>query len=195
MPRRLPTDHERTLHRVRISANDFMQARVFIEAALARESDGVDSRIDVIHRALVCAAVIYYARPFSPNEMRNPAKRWAHAADSTLDLGPLKNIIVPVIRRRLHRQIIRLRKKVVAHAESRYFEVKMIKAEWPADPKLLAAPFGFESRDVLPAIDLELMRRNANDWLGACTRATVVLGTIVRPGKRLRRPKKIIPSA
>lgn len=61
---RVPTADERVMHRARISANDMGQAVAFIDAALAAETRGADSRSDVTHLALVVAAVIYYARPF-----------------------------------------------------------------------------------------------------------------------------------
>lgn len=63
------------MERARISSNDMMQAVAFIDAALKLEEGGADSKTDVTHLALVVAAVIYYARPFGPNEGGKKRKR------------------------------------------------------------------------------------------------------------------------
>jgi hypothetical protein len=73
--RRIPTTDDRLMHRARISSGDMMQAVAFIDAALAAEARGADSKTDVTHLALVVAAVIYYARPFGPNEGGRKPKR------------------------------------------------------------------------------------------------------------------------
>jgi hypothetical protein len=66
--RKVPTADDRVMHRARISSNDMQQAVAFIDAALAAEARRADSKTDVTRLALVVAAVIYYARPFGPNE-------------------------------------------------------------------------------------------------------------------------------
>jgi hypothetical protein len=82
------------------------QAVASIDAALAAEARGADSKTDVTHLALVVAAVIYYARPFGPNERRPKKKRKVPPKGepplSTVDIGPLSKIISSKEGRRLH---------------------------------------------------------------------------------------------
>jgi hypothetical protein len=183
MPRRSPTADERKLHRVRISIDDLIQATRFIDAAVAAEAAGAEPMKDVVHQALVCAPVIYYARPFSTNEHPNVKKRPAGAADPTVDIGALKNVISTAAGRRLHRSILRWRHKIVAHAESRYFKVKMTRAH----PRSFPIPYSFLSVRVIPVVDLWAMRANAVNLCKAYVVESDALGSRVRPGKRLRR--------
>jgi len=65
MPRKPRSNAERTLHRVQIAINDLHETSEFIEAAQAAEAKGANPATDVVHKALVCAAVVDYARPFA----------------------------------------------------------------------------------------------------------------------------------
>jgi hypothetical protein len=189
MPRKPRTEAERTLHRVQIAIGDLHEASEFIEAAQAAKAKGADPATDVVHKALVCAAVIYYARPFSLNEHRNPKKRPADAADATVDLGPLHRWIQHPQRRRLHRQIIAQRNKIVAHAEGRFFEVKMVRSGRlrAVAPNKVVKEYGFRVRRLYPSFDLEAMRLNAEDLRSAYSWITQTIAPEVRRRKRLRR--------
>lgn len=157
------TEDERELHRVRIAHGDLTEAVEFIDAAVALGD--VDPKTNVTHRGLVCAAVIFYARPFLQNEHPNEKRRPPDAAASLVELTPeeLADIIPDSERRALHDDLILMRKKVVAHAESEFFDVQIVPAEWPAAPELLAIDLGFRYQRTYPSPDLPTMRRNAND--------------------------------
>jgi hypothetical protein len=77
-------------HRLRIAYGDLIEATQFIEAARAAEQTGADPKTDVTYRALVCAAVIHYARPFVPNESRSDRKRPKNAAATQVSTTLLK---------------------------------------------------------------------------------------------------------
>jgi hypothetical protein len=190
VPRKLPSTDEKVLHRIRIACDDLLEAVQFVEAAIDREAEGVDRRTDVLHRALVCAALIHYARAVGPNEKPNPKKRPQGAAAHRVDTTYLKAVIGTEERWKLHRQVLRLRNTIVAHAESKYFPMKMVKAQWPADPKLLAVDWGFQSFRPLPDLNLQHLRDNAREIRNYYWWQAYVLGERVRPGKRLRPPKQ-----
>lgn len=190
MPRKSPTPKARYLHRVLIAMIDLAEAEQFIRAAQEMEAKGANPDTDAVHKALVCAAVIYYARPFSGNEHPNPIRRPRAAADSRVDVEPLHKAIPDAARRRLHRQIVLHRNKIVAHAESRYFEVKMVRSatDWTtADPSAFADDFSFQARRPFPRLDLEAMRLNALALRNVLTWQYHAIAPDVRRGKRLRK--------
>jgi len=45
---------------------------------------------------------------------------------SSVDIGPLSKVLPSKEGRRLHRSVIRIGHKIVAHAESRYFPVRIV---------------------------------------------------------------------
>jgi hypothetical protein len=179
------------MHRARISANDMRQAVAFIEAAIAAEARGADSKSDVTHLALVVAAVIYYARPFTGNEGgKKPQRKTPPKGEpplSRVDIGPLSKVISSKEGRRLHRNVIRLRHKVVAHAESRYFPVRMVGAFLPESSGRIG-DFALKSGQTYPLLDLQLLRSNAKQLAAAFGLHGYFAAVEVRRGrKRLRR--------
>lgn len=95
----------RRFHRTHISRYDFEDAIRFIRAA--RRHDIASDE----YEALVIAAILAYARPFSPDErIKKPA------AESRLPkhLVPFKGSKL-----KLHKKIINARNKAIAHSESR----------------------------------------------------------------------------
>jgi hypothetical protein len=125
----MPKTHSppaKQLFRVHISYLDFTQAIIFIDAA--RKSD--DSSAE--WWGLMLAAIVSCGRPFSGNERRGrPA-----AADSNLTITArmLREIIPDKDDRKLHRRIVRLRNKTVAHSESRYHSLHIKRSVLAGDP-------------------------------------------------------------
>jgi hypothetical protein len=157
------------MQRARISSDDMRQALAFIDAALAAEATGANSKTDATHLALVVAAVIYYARPFSNNEGGKKPKRMTSPKGappmSRVNLGPLPVVLGSKEGRRLHRDVLRIRNKIVAHAESRYFPVRMVAAFLPLESGRMG-DFALQSAQRYPRLDLKLLRANAKQ-LGA----------------------------
>lgn len=99
-------DIERRFRRSHISAYDFDRAIDFIKEARKHHPKSL------IYDALLTSAIIYYARPFSPNEhWKNPDP----LSESTID-KTLRGFEDPK-EQKFHDEIIELRNKVVAHAE------------------------------------------------------------------------------
>jgi hypothetical protein len=162
------------MQRAQISTDDMRQAITFIDEALALEKKGLNSNTSVAHLALVTAAVIHYARPFTGNERAPKSKRPPPKGEpplSRIDLGPLPKVIASKEGRALHRSVIRLRRKIVAHAESRYFPVRIVAAFLPKGlPKEDYEgfdDFAVKSARVWPLLDLSLLRANAEQFAGA----------------------------
>ena len=179
------------MERARISSNDMMQAVAFIDAALKLEEGGADSKSDVTHLALVVAAVIYYARPFGPNEGGKKPKRKTPPKGvpplHRVNIGPLSKVISTKEGRALHRSVVRLRNKVVAHAESRYFPVRMVKAFLPPESGRIG-DFALQSGQTYPLLDLKRLRSNAKQ-LGAAfgIHGHFAAAEVRRSRKRLRK--------
>jgi hypothetical protein len=95
--------------RVMISIGDYHDTEQFLKATI-----GMVER-DVVE-ALLRSAIICYARPYSANERDAGA-----AAESNLKgvIDPQDVLTEPVLLD-LHKQIIRLRNKVVAHSEAEF---------------------------------------------------------------------------
>jgi hypothetical protein len=74
MSRRLSTQNARQLHCSHIAHGDLADAAQYIEAGTEVEAAGADPRTDPVHRALVSAVVIQYAKPFSGNEHNRRAR-------------------------------------------------------------------------------------------------------------------------
>ena len=104
-------------HRTQISHDDFEDVVLFIRAARNhfRESPEFE--------ALLIAAIIAYARPFSGNERgRNPPVDSRLAAHLVPFVG---------IQRELHERIINARNQAVAHAEAIHYPVEQVP---PSEP-------------------------------------------------------------
>ena len=106
------SDHNRRFRRLQISRNDFKRAIEFIAAAIGHDADSIE------HEALLIAAVICYARPFSPNE-KPPTKANAKLPKEFARFDDAED-------RKLHMQVIKLRNKAVAHSEFRFHRVKVV---------------------------------------------------------------------
>jgi hypothetical protein len=144
------------MERARISAEDMREAAAFVEAAQAIDAamdKGEAVSNDVLKAArlaLEIAAVVYYARPSSANERARRKKRSSSGTRpnqlspgargepplARVDIGPLREALSTREARTLHRDVIAIRNKIVAHAELRYFPVRMVKAFLP--PRLVA---------------------------------------------------------
>jgi len=113
--------------------------------------------------------VIYYARPFGPNEGGKKPKRKTPPKGAAplhrVNIGPLSKVIGTKEGRALHRSVIRIRSKVVAHAESRYFPVRMVAAPLPPSSGRLG-DYALKSGQTYPLLDLKRLRSNAKQ-LGA----------------------------
>jgi hypothetical protein len=168
-------EDEKELHRTRIAIGDLNEAIAFINAADALT--GVDPKTDVTHRALVCAAVIYYARPFLHNEHRNEKKRPPDAAASLIELTDtdLRDILADDAGLALHKEVMTERSKIVAHAESEFFKLDVTPAEWVADEKVGVMDINFRAQRTHPAPDLNLLRRNATTLHAYLVFQTLVL--------------------
>ena len=99
-------DIVKRFRRSHISAHDFDRAIEFIKEARKHQPKSL------IYDALLISAIIYYARPFSPNEYwKNPNP----LSESTID-KTLTGFEDPKDQK-LHDEVMILRNKVVAHAE------------------------------------------------------------------------------
>lgn len=102
---------ERRMYRAHISEKDFKQALRFIDAALVVNISTVE------HEALVIAAIISYARPFTLNERPQKGKPLP-AADASLEGIDLRALLG--VDADLHERIVELRMKAVAHSEAEF---------------------------------------------------------------------------
>src|SRR4051812_28275480 len=91
------------LHRARLSSDDFEEASQYI--ARARKT-----RDDFLKRALLTAAIVAYARPFTPN-----SGGLSRQATSQLKVN-LQRLYKPD-ERALHERLLALRNEVVAHTD------------------------------------------------------------------------------
>jgi len=180
------------MHRAHISLSDMTLAAVFIDAALELEKTDPHWRSNYTHLALVVAAVIYYARPFGSNEggRRRKSKRRAPKGAPPLnkvDIGPISHIITSRAGQRLHHSVIRVRNKIVAHAESRYFPVRMIAAHLPQSDARFTN-FAIKFGQTFPSPDLKILRANAKQLCSVFALHGHYAGVEVRKTrKRLRR--------
>lgn len=99
-------DIQKRFRRSHISADDFDRAIEFIREAQNHQPKSL------IYDALLISAIIYYARPFGPNEHR---KNRDPLSESSID-DTLTGFEDPN-EQKLHNEIVILRNKVVAHAE------------------------------------------------------------------------------
>lgn len=174
------------MERARISANDLREAIWFINAALALEYPDGRHVADTMHRALEIAAIIYYARPFLNNEP--PPWKAKRSPKGAPPIGKLEVDLPKVLPdksdRALHRSVIRLRSKIVAHAESQYFQVRLVKSFTPGED------FSFSSMSTHPGLDLRRLRDNARRLANAFGFASHEAALKVMDERKRRRARK-----
>lgn len=146
-----------------MSHSDFGDARKFIDAAKAHDESSTE------YEALLLAAIICYARPFTNNEGRidNPAV----AQKVLIDTVAALDADLP-----LHNELLRMRNKAVAHAESSHYPTGIVSRNPPG-----AAGIIFSSRrwHVLnERIDLEAFRRVAQSMRTACANRMLYLNNM-----------------
>lgn len=105
MPSKSEPTLEQKLNRHLISQDDFDQAEMFLLGFN-------NSQSETVQRALLISAVIAYGRPFSNNELLEDAGASSRIPEEPI-IEPLSNV-----QKKLHRQILQLRNKAVAHSES-----------------------------------------------------------------------------
>jgi hypothetical protein len=167
--RRIPSPDDRALERAQISARDMQQATAFIDAALALDAEPEKYSNKMARLALEIAAVIYYTRPFTGNERTKKTQRAPARGAPRLgktDLGPLRGVLTTAESRALHRDALAVRHKVIAHADSRYFPVRLVKAFRPPAAKL-GRDFAILSAQRFPRLDLHQLRANASQLCAA----------------------------
>lgn len=98
---------EKIQNRMTISCHDFEKCMEFLAALPAQEYG------TIIYEALLVAAIIFYSRPFSSNEMEKGAQ-----AENKVDPAVLDSLTAE--ESSLHTLILKLRNKAVAHAEWKY---------------------------------------------------------------------------
>jgi hypothetical protein len=143
------------LTRVHISARDFDKAFEFAEAA------GKHDVASLEHEALLLAAIVCYGRPFSGNDKGKHAK-----ADSELTGVDIPAVLG--VDYDLHKRIVLVRHKAVAHSLSEHYPVSLM-------PPTVGEPgmrsVGFVSRSWHPVneqIDLEAFARIAKAMAWKC---------------------------
>jgi hypothetical protein len=115
----MDADTFKRFHRTHISQDDFDDALGFIRAARKYFRESLE------FEALLIAAIIAYARPFSRNEQgKNPPVDARLAAD----LMPFQGS-----QRELHERIINARNKAIAHAEAVYYPVEQVPPSAPSE--------------------------------------------------------------
>lgn len=103
---------KRRFTRTHISRRDFAKSIGFINVAATHELSSPE------YEALLLAAIISYARPFSGNEQgKSPP------SDSRLAIDVAQLLGVDLA---LHERLIEVRNKAVAHSESAYYPVELL---------------------------------------------------------------------
>jgi hypothetical protein len=144
-----------TPYRTHISVHDFETAAKFAKAAKGYPASAVE------YEALVEAAVIRYARPFSSNEKPGKGK-----ADARLRVNAA-DILTSQADMDLHKRVITLRNKMVAHAESEFYPTTLL------DPVGASRASGFAVASkrwhiLEEDIDLDALARIADVMRHAC---------------------------
>lgn len=132
-----------------MSRRDFQEAHEFL-ARLAHEKS------KTVRYALLTAAIVAYARPFSPNENNKNSE-----ARNKLHIPPTS--ILDPAQMAVHTEVRRLRNKLVAHAEYAESPVRLIEAH--KDSMVLLGPYvekdgrKWDLRDYLEQIDTTVFLR------------------------------------
>lgn len=98
---------KRTLNRLTISRHDFEKCQQFLEQR-PNHTYGTAA-----YEALLLCAIVFYARPFSNNEKDSNAEAEPRVDNTVLDQLNSEEQV-------LHKRLVLLRNKVVAHAEWAY---------------------------------------------------------------------------
>jgi len=138
--------------------------------ARARRTGAVDSRTRRLRRAPGLPTG-------DPDGIRSAAERTLHRTHiAMMDLYGG--------RRTLHREVIRQRNKIVAHAESRFFDSKMVRSSWtPEDVRV--GDYRHFMRRVYPKFDLEALPLNTVALRNACAFIANAIAPEARRGQRL----------
>jgi hypothetical protein len=140
--------------RTQISSTDFEEAENFIAAAEKHDEASLE------YKALLEVAVIRYARPFSDNE-KDPKNS---GADSRLGLDPEKVLSVREDFE-LHKRLVGLRNKVVAHAEAERNPVSLLGNPAPGrSPAIVSRPWHITQEK----LDLEAFARITRAMRDSC---------------------------
>jgi hypothetical protein len=115
-----PAATKRRFNRTHISRRDFAKAIAFIDAAANHVINTPE------YEALLLSAIICYARPFSGNERGNPAP-----SDTKL-IVDVEGLFGEDFK--LHKRMIEVRNKAVAHAEFAYYPVQLLATD--SDPDI-----------------------------------------------------------
>jgi hypothetical protein len=150
-------ESEKKLRRVKISRDAFHQADRFIAAARSHPIDTIE------HEALLLAAIIYYAQPFSGNEKGKPDELPSDASldREFVDLDDPDDLA-------LHDRIIRLRHKAVAHAEFSHNPMHLVLAPPESSDQRPSALVSRQWHVVMEQIDLERFQRIAKHLATSC---------------------------
>ena len=153
---RLDAATRRRFNRAHISRRDFAKAIGFIKAAADHPQDSPE------YEALLLAAIIAYARPFSPNERDKSAR-----SDARLDVD-VRHVLGSDSA--LHARLVEIRNKAVAHSEFAYYPVESM----PGSSRYAEGSHGFVSVSrnwhvVNEQIDLTAFERIANALCVKCT--------------------------
>lgn len=149
----------KTVKRTQISHDDFGDAKKYIEAARGHAVDTIE------YEALLQAAIIAYARPFSGNELVGRAYP-DPPSDPKLDAGV---VALNGADRELHARILTLRCKAVAHAESGHYPVEVLPMKPGATIKDGVSMRCQRWNVVREQIDLDAFHRIAQAMIWRCT--------------------------
>jgi hypothetical protein len=111
-PARMSDATKRRFRRTHISRRDFAKSIGFIDAAAKHDLSAPE------YEALLLAAIISYARPFSGNEQGK-----LPPSDSRLEVDVSQLLGSDFA---LHERLIEVRNKAVAHSESAYYPVELL---------------------------------------------------------------------
>jgi hypothetical protein len=151
-------DIEKRFRRSKISVDDFTQAIEFIKEAQKHQFKSL------IHEALLVSAIIYYARPFSGNELDKNALSNARIEKELWDFEDPDE-------QAFHDRIILLRNKVLAHAEygpGRY-TVDVVSDEATGETSIHSRVW----RASAEWLDLHLFERIATEMRARCGLAVI----------------------
>jgi hypothetical protein len=115
-----PAVTKRRFNRTHISRRDFAKAIAFIDRAANHVINTPE------YEALLLSAIIYYARPFSGNERGD-----SPPSDARL-IVDVEGLLGDDLK--LHKRMIEVRNKAVAHAEFAYYPVQLLPTD--SDPEI-----------------------------------------------------------
>jgi hypothetical protein len=143
----MPISNEKEFNRYLISRDDFEDALKFLKETLHFKENSV------AYEALLLSAVVYYSRPFSPNEIKSDAP--ATSKIDFADMGPVSEAETV-----LHKKLIRIRNKAIAHSESSHYPVSLS----PTTPVATSQRFALSAEQ----IDIALFQQLAEKFQVLC---------------------------